>query len=380
MSQRPIVARSKRFPFNINSYCQVIKIDYAGSICQYLGMAVIDGRTLDHKTLEHLRIQAVRRVVEDGEQPSKVMASMGLCRTTIYPWLEAYKENGFNALAESISKGPEPLLNDAQRQQVKRWILGKDPRQYGFDFGLWSRRIVQQLIQEKLSVEMCLTTVGKLLASLDITPQKPLRRAYERDPIAVQHWLDHGYPQLSKRAKKEGAKIFFLDEAGFQSDPPLGKTYGLKGHTPVVQTSGQRQSINVISAINARGEFWAATYDAKLNSETFVLFLQDFMKGQKGKVFLVMDGHPSHKARAVQKYVESLEGRLELHRLPTYSPDLNPDEFVWSHMKNNGVSKKPLKQNESLRQRVETDLLNLYSNPELVRSFFMAPSVAYTND
>ena len=343
-------------------------------------MAVIDGRTLDHKTLEHLRIQAVRRVVEDGEQPSKVMASMGLCRTTIYPWLEAYKENGFNALAESIAKGPEPLLNNAQRQQVKRWILGKDPRQYGFDFGLWSRRIVQQLIQEKLSVEMCLTTVGKLLASLDITPQKPLRRAYERDPIAVQHWLDHGYPQLSKRAKKEGAKIFFLDEAGFQSDPPLGKTYGLKGHTPVVQTSGQRQSINVISAINARGEFWAATYDAKLNSETFVLFLQDFMKGQKGKVFLVMDGHPSHKARAVQKYVESLEGRLELHRLPTYSPDLNPDEFVWSHMKNNGVSKKPLKQNESLRQRVETDLLNLYSNPELIRSFFKAPSVAYTND
>ena len=235
-------------------------------------------------------------------------------------------------------------------------------------------------LKEKLRVELCLTAVGKLLASLDITPQKPLRRAYERDPQAVQHWLDYGYPELRKRAITRAAKIFFLDEAGFQSDPPLGKTYGLKGHTPVVKTSGQRQSINVISAVNARGEFWAATYDAKLNAETFVLFLKDFMKGQRGKVFLVIDGHPSHKAKLVEKYVDSLQGRLELHRLPTYAPDLNPDEFVWSHMKNNGVSKKPLKQNESLRDRVEADLLNIHSNPELVRSFFMAPSVAYAND
>jgi len=343
-------------------------------------MATIDGRTLDHKTLEHIRIQAVRRVIEDGERPSEVMASMGLCRTSIYPWLREYQENGWDGLAESIAKGPEPLLTESQKLRVKRWILGKDPRQYGFDFGLWSRRIVQHLIKEKLSVELCLTAVGKLLASLDITPQKPLRRAYERDPKAVQYWLDHGYPELRKRAKIGDAKIFFLDEAGFQSDPPLGKTYGLKGHTPVVKTSGQRQSINVISAVNARGEFWAATYDAKLNAETFVLFLKDFMKGQAGKVFLVIDGHPSHKAKVVEKYVDSLQGRLELHRLPTYAPDLNPDEFVWSHMKNNGVSKKPLKQNESLRDRVEADLLNIHSNPELVRSFFKAPSVAYAND
>src|SRR5437867_13150274 len=127
------------------------------------------------------------------------------------------------ALAESISLGPEPKLTDQQKQRVKRWILGKDPRQYGFDFGLWSRRIVQSLIQEKLGVELCLTSVGKLLASLDITPQKPLRRAYERDPKAVQLWLDEVYPKLKKRAKKLGAKIFFLDEAGFQSDPPLGR-------------------------------------------------------------------------------------------------------------------------------------------------------------
>jgi transposase len=340
-------------------------------------MATVDGRKLDHKILEHIRMQAVRRVMEDGESPSEVMKSYGLCRTTIYPWLREFEDKGWEALAESISEGPEPKMNDKQKERVKRWILGKDPRQYGFDFGLWSRRIVQQLIQDKMGIELCLTSVGKLLASLNITPQKPLRRAYERDPKAVQLWLDETYPKLKKRAKRLATKIFFLDEAGFQSDPPLGRTYGLKGQTPIVKTSGQRQSINVISAVNARGEFWAATYDGKLNSESFVLFLKNFMKGRRGKVFLILDGHPSHTSKLVQRYVESLNGKLELHRLPTYSPDLNPDEFVWSYMKNNGVSKKPLKKNESLRNRVEEDLIKITYDQDLVRSFFGAQTVAY---
>ena len=343
-------------------------------------MAKIDGRTIDHKTLEHIRILAVRRVIEDGESPSEVIKSLGLNRTSIYRWLERYEDAGLEALVEKIAQGPDPKLDERQRQQVKRWILGKDPRQYGFDFGLWSRRIVQTLIQERLGVVLGLTAVGRLLASLDITPQKPLRRAYERDPQAVAQWQVERYPELKRRAKRLGADIFFLDEAGFQSDPPLARTYGLKGQTPVVVTSGQRQSLNVISAVNARGQFWAATYTGKLDAESFVVFLQNFVKGRTGRVFLVVDGHPAHKAKVVKEYVESLEGKLELHFLPPYAPDLNPDEFVWAHMKSNGVSKKPLKQNESLQRRVEEDLIAIQRNPTLVRSFFCAQSVAYAKD
>src|SRR6266568_259800 len=210
-------------------------------------MAKIDGRTLDHKALEHIRILAVRRVVEDDEAPSVVMESLGFSRTAIYPWLRKFEQEGWDALVERIAAGPEPKLTEKQRQQVKRWILGKDPRQYGFDFGLWSRRIVQALIKERMRVGLGLTAVGRLLASLDITPQKPLRRAYERDPQAVEFWIQKTYPALRRRAKRLRAKIFFLDEAGFQSDPPLGRTYGLKGKTPEVVTSGQRQSLNVIT-------------------------------------------------------------------------------------------------------------------------------------
>ena len=323
---------------------------------------------------------AVKRVMEDKEAPSEVMRSLGLCRTAIYPWLRKFADQGLEGLAARIAQGPQPKLNDKQRQRVRRWILGKDPRQYGFDFALWTRRIVQALLREKMGIELGLTAVGRLLAGLDITPQKPLRRAYERDPKAVALWLQQTYPALKKRAKRLGAKIFFLDEAGFQSDPPLGRTYGLKGQTPVVTASGQRQSLSVISAVNARGEFWAATYTGKLNAEAFVAFLKHFIKGRAGRIFLVVDGHPAHKANGVKRYVASLGGRLELVALPTYAPDLNPDEFVWSHMKKNGVSKKPLKKNESLRDRVEEDLAQIQGNRQLVRSFFSAESVVYAKD
>ena len=345
-----------------------------------MGMTRIDGRTLNHKALEHMRILAVKRVVDGGEPPGTVATSFGLCRTTIYPWLRQFKTGGWEALTESIAEGPARKLSEKQRQQVSRWILGKDPRQHGFDFGLWTRRIVQPLVQQRMGVELGLTAVGRLLATLNITPQKPLRRAYERDPVAVEQWKQKTDPLLRKRAKRLGAMIFFLDEAGFQSDPPLRRTSGLKGKTPVVATSGQRPSINVISAVNARGEFWAATYDGKLNAESFVLFLQDFMKGRRGKVLLVVDGHPAHKAKAVKRHLETLNNRLELHPLPPYAPDLNPDEFVWSHMKNNGVSKKPLQKNESLRRRVEQDLVAIQKDKQLVRSFFGAESVVYAKD
>ena len=339
-----------------------------------------DGRSLKHHTLAELRQMAIRRVVEDGASPSAISLEYGFCRNYLFPWLTKFRAHGWEAVAERIAEGPTPKLNEKQRRQVRRWILGKDPRQYGFEFGLWSRRIVQSLIKERMHVDLGLTAVGRLLASLDITPQKPLRRAYERDPKAVEYWLEERYPALKKRAKRLGAKIFFLDEAGFQSDPPLGRSYGLKGQTPVVVTSGQRQSLNVISAVNARGEFWAATYTGKLNKEAFVAFLENFMKGRDGQIFLVVDGHPAHKAHVVSDYVGSLSGRLELHPLPAYAPDLNPDEFVWSHMKNNGVSKKPLKQNESLQKRIEQDLNRIKGNKRLVRSFFGAETVVYAKD
>src|SRR5947207_1042028 len=180
-------------------------------------MPKIDGRALDHSLSEHLRIMAVRRVVDGGERPSEVMHSMGLHRTSIYPWLKTYEEGGYEGLKGTKAAGPRPKLSEKQCQQVRKWIIGKDPRQYGFNFGLWTRNIVRQLIKDRFEVDVSLATVGGLLARLEITPQKPLRRAYERDLEAINHWVQTEYPALRTRAKKHGAAIFFLDEAGFSS-------------------------------------------------------------------------------------------------------------------------------------------------------------------
>ncbi len=341
-------------------------------------MTKIDGRTLDHVTLEHLRKLAVRRVLA-GEQPSVVAQSLGFYRTSIYKWLRAHKSGGESRLNSRKAPGPAPKLSDKQRHQVRRWIVGRDPRQYGFDFGLWTRQIVAAMIEERCGVTYSLPSVGHLLMSLDITPQKPLRRAYERDEKAVTEWKETTYPKLRLRAQQHGADIFFLDEVGVRSDSPLGRSYGLRGKTPVVKTSGQRQQINAISAVNAKGAFWFKVYTGMLNACVFMVFLKDFLKGRSRPVFLVVDGLPAHKAKTVAAYVQSTRGRLELHFLPPYAPDLNPDEFVWSHLKTNGTSKKPLRKNESLKQRVTDDLSNIKKDNKLIRSFFQAPSVSYAD-
>lgn len=339
----------------------------------------IDGRTLSHETSETIRMMAVRRVRE-GERPSAVIASYGLCRTSIYRWLRAQQRGGDKALKARKHPGRKATLSAQQKLQVRRWISGRDPRQYGFDFGLWTRQIVVELIGQKFGIRLGVTAVGRLLAELDVTPQKPLRRAYERDPVAIEQWQQKDFPRLRARAKRIGAKLFFLDEAGVRSDQVLGRTWGLRGQTPEVPTSGQRQSVNAISAVTARGEFWFEIYTHRLNAAAFVELLRRFMRGRRNRVLLILDGHPAHRAKIVSDYVQSLRGRLELHFLPGYAPELNPDEFVWNHLKRQGVSKKPLRKGESLRSRVQADLDGIRARPALVRSFFRAPSVAYTMD
>jgi transposase len=339
----------------------------------------VDGRSLPHASLETIRQLAWKRV-QAGEKPSDVVKSFGFCRTTIYRWLRAASRGGEDALASRQATGRPSLLTDKQKAKVRRWISGRDPRQYGFDFGLWTRKIIADLIGKKLGVTMGVTAVGRLLAELDITPQKPLRRAYERDPEAIERWQREEFPAIRARAKRRAGKIYFLDEAGVRSDVPLGRTWAPRGKTPTVETSGQRQAVNAISAVNVAGAFWYEIYTERLNATLFLTLLKSFMRRRRSPVFLILDRHPAHIAKLIAKYVQDQKGRLELHFLPGYAPDLNPDEFVWNHVKAHGISKRPLYKNESLSQRVRRDLETIKGAPNLVRSFFLAPSVAYVTD
>lgn len=340
-----------------------------------------DGRTLDHGTLETIRTMAVERVRE-GERPSEVIASYGFHRCTIYGWLKTARGRGkgLKALAARPATGRPRTLSAAQERQVFRWVNGKTPLQYGFDFGLWTRQIVRELVSQRFHVRLSLASIGTVLARQGLTPQKPLQRAYQRDPDAIARWQRDTYPAIARTAKRDQVEIYFWDESGFRADGVQGKTWGAKGQTPVVSVPGQRQGVSAASAVSAKGAFWFATYPGGLNGELFVQLLRRMMRGRRKPLHLILDGLPAHKTKAVTQYVAGLTGKLTLHYLPGYAPDLNPDELVWSHAKRTGNARRPLQQGEKLDERVTRQLAEIGRRPALVRSFFKHPSVAYITD
>ena len=337
-----------------------------------------DGRNLDHQTLETIRLMAIERVRE-GEAPSAVIASYGFSRTTIYKWINAAAKPGLGikALRSRKASGRPRRLTPRQEQQVFRWINGHDPREYGLDSGLWTRAVVASLIACKFGIQLGRTAVGDLLAKLGLTPQKPLQRAYQRDPAAIAQWQHDTFPAINRQAKAVEGEVYFWDEAGFRADGVHGRTWGVKGQTPVIERPGQRQSISAASAVTASGAFWYSTYEGGLSAELFVSLLRRMMRYRVKPVHLVVDGLPAHKTALVKAYVASTDGRLTLHVLPGYAPDLNPDELVWSHMKRTGVARTPLRRGENLRDKITAQLAKIKRMPQLIRSFFQAPSVAY---
>ena len=340
-----------------------------------------DGRSLDHRTLEAIRLMAVERVRE-GESAGSVIASYGFSRTTIYKWVAAAARPGvgLKALLSRPATGRPRSLSSRQEEQVFRWINGRDPRQYGFDFGLWTRSVVASLIERKFKIRLGVTAVGEMLAKLGLTPQKPLQRAYQRDPEAIDKWQREVFPAIARHAKASGAEVYFWDESGFRADTVHGKTWSVKGQTPVIERPGQRQSISAASAVNAKGAFWCCTYQGGLNAELFVVLLKRMMRNRTRPVHLVVDGLPAHRTMLVKAYVASTNGLLTLHFLPGYAPELNPDELVWSHMKRTGVARTPLRKGEKLQDKIEAQLAAIKRMPWLVRSFFNAPDVAYITD
>lgn len=338
-----------------------------------------DARQLSTQEQALLRRLAVQRVLE-GESPSVVTQSYGLGEKTIFKWLKVAREHGLEALAPKPRPGRGRALTEFEAEEVKRWILSGDPRQYGFDFGLWTRQIVSDLIKDRFNIELGLTAVGELLHRVGLTPQKPMRRAYERDDAEIEKWKEKTYPEIKKSAKKQGAEIFWLDEASIRSDDPLMRTWGLKGQTPTVRTSGQRQGINAISALSNSGGFWYRVYTERFNADVFIECLKDLLGNRRKPVFIIMDGHPVHKSKKVREFVENLKGRLSIFLLPPYAPDLNPDELVWNYIRQTGTARAPLKRGESLWERTFIDLELIAQDKALVKSFFRNAEVSFAAD
>jgi transposase len=307
-----------------------------------------DGRGLAHNTLEEMRMLAAKRMAE-GEAPKKVAASFGMCHSWAYNIRAQVRGRGrgIRMLRSSQGTGRPQKLAAAQERQVFRWINGKNQSQYGFDFVLWTRAQVRDLIQRGFGVSLSVASVGTLLARLGLTPQKPLQRAYQQDPQAIERWQRETYPAIAQQAKETPADIYFWDESGFRANAVQGKTWGVKGQTPVVRVPGQRQSLSAASAVSAKGAFWFVTYPGALNGERFVELLKKLMRHRKKPLHLILDGLSAHRKAIVKDYVASTDGKLTLHFLPGYAPELNPDEHVWSYAKRTGVARNPLRAGEN---------------------------------
>lgn len=213
-------------------------------------------------------------------------------------------------------------------------------------------------------------SVGRLLRELGLTPQRPLRRAYQQNPERVAYWLQQEYPAIRKEAKAVGTTIYFGYEAGVRSDYHSGTTWAPKGQTLVVRTTGARYSLNLVSTISAKGSMRFMTVKDKLTADRFIEFLVRLLKNQSGPAFLIVDGHPVHRSVRVKAFVEATDGKLKLFHLPSYSPELNPDEQVWNQFKNHRIGKMLIKSLDDMTQKVGSALRSIQRTPILIRSFF----------
>jgi transposase len=337
----------------------------------------IDARSYSHQALEEMRIAAVQRV-EAGEGPEAVAAGLGINRRTIYRWLAAYASGGVEALKAKPIPGAPPKLNARQVTRLSRLLRTKNPLQLKFEFALWTLSMIRELIHREFGVELSESAVGRLMKRLGFTPQRPLYRAWQQDPVLVEKWREEEYPAIAARAKREEALIFFADESGIRSDHHSGKTWAPKGQTPVVKATGARFGFNMLSAVNALGHFRFMTLDGRVTARVFRDFLKRLITGIDRKIFLIVDGHPTHKAKLVRKFVEENSERIELFLLPPYSPELNPDELAWAHIKTK-VARATTQTKDALRSTVERAMRRLQKMPHVVAGFFHAPTCAYAS-
>jgi transposase len=334
-----------------------------------------DGRTIDHTTLEWIRIKAVKDVLQAKKSPEVVMQGLGLHRTNIYKWLRQHKEGGWAALRSSKAVGPTPILTEREERTLKKMLM-KNPMQFSFHFGLWTLEMVQALIEKKLQKEVSMATVGRLLGKIGYTNQKPLMRAYEQNPTKVQEWLTKEFPRIKREAKREKREIDFGDEAGFRSTERGGKTWAKRGKTPVVRVTGKRFGINAISAVSTKGSLRFMLYEGTFTAITFILFLKRMLDGHDRNITLIVDGHPTHKTKAVRDFITSTKGQLRLYILPGYSPELNPDEQVWNSTKRI-VKRKVIHSKQAFVAQIRSHLHSLQKNISAVLCFFQHPDVAY---
>jgi len=340
-------------------------------------MEHIDTRRLSPDGQESVR-RTVVAAVQGGMTQSEAARMFGVSRTSINTWLSKFAQGGVRALKSKPRGRPRTLrLVGWQAANVVRLIEGGCPDQLRLPFALWTRQAVRQLLSNRFGLEVSIWTVGRYLAHWGLTPQKPLRRAYEQNPAAVKRWLREEYPAIRRRAQREKAEIHWGDEMGMRSDHSAGRSYGRRGRTPVIRGTGRRFGCNMISTVTNRGRLAFMVFKERFTAPVGIRFLRRLVRHSRRKVFLIVDRHPVHRSAAVRRWVESHSADIRLFFLPEYSPELNPDEYLNNDVKTNAVGRQRPENQVEMIEQVRSYLRQTQGRPALVRNYFRHQDVAY---
>jgi transposase len=348
-------------------------------MCYKHSMEKKDTRTLKPDVQEQIRYQAVR-LRKAGEKYKEIGELLGVSYSSVCEWYKAYEREGIKGIKakkRGRKVGSCRTLNADQEKQIRKMIQDKCPDQLKLPFALWTRIAVQQLIKRLLEIDMPIRTVGEYLKRWGFTPQKPFRRAYEQNPKAVKKWLDEQYPAIAQRAKKEEAEIQWGDETGLCNDSQHGRSYAPRGKTPAIRLPAKRERINLISSITNQGKVRFMIYKDTMNAKTFRKFVKRLIKAATQKIFLILDNLRVHHSYVVKEWLENHKNEIELFFLPSYSPELNPDEYLNCDLKAGFHSGVPARTKSQMEKKAISHLRMLQKKPKRVQKYFEHHKIAY---
>lgn len=338
-----------------------------------------DTRKLKPEVQQQLRNQAIR-LRKSGRTYAEIAEIIGVHLTNVCKWWKAYERGGKKAVnhkQRGRPKGACRTLTKDQEKEIQAAIRDRCPDQLKLPFALWTRIAVQQLIAQLYSVHMPIRTVGEYLKRWGFTPQKPITRAYEKNPKTVERWLNEQYPGIAERAKSEKAEIHWGDETGLINNAYYHRSYAPKGKTPAIRMPAKRERVSMISSVTNQGKVRFMLYDKAMNSQIMIKFMRRLIRSANRKVYLILDNLRSHHSKPVKEWLESHVKEIEVFFLPSYSPELNPDEYLNRDLKLSVHSGKPARTKAQLAKKTFRHLRKLQKLPGRVKKYFENPNIAY---
>lgn len=338
-----------------------------------------DARTLPAAAQEEKRRTAIR-LRQEGHTFAAIGAVLGVHWATVHGWWQRYETGGLDALRahrRGRRLGTQRTLTPAQERTVQRLVTDKTPDQLKMPFALWTRAAIGVLIHQRFRVRMPVRTIGHYLQRWGFTPQKPLKRAYEQQPEAIQHWLTHEYPAIAARAKAEGAEIHWGDETSLSTSDPRGRGFAPRGQTPVLTVVSRRKSVSFLSTVTNQGKVRFMVLEGPLSAQILIRFLRRLIRDTNRRVFIILDNLNVHKAMKVRAWVEAHCDAIELFYLPPYAPELNPDEYLNGDLKLGVAKRAPARTKPELSIVARSHFRMLQRRPARVRRFFEHPRVSY---